>query len=134
MAITNNTVAVLWSTASSKSVTAGATEISDNEDVTAADCPKVTLTLKADNAGTPASGDTVDFYVSKSADGGTTYDTVENYEFLCQIDTYTPSADPSSKTVEFSIVGVTDWKLVAISNASSNSITVSANGKELDLE
>jgi len=134
MAITTNTVAVLWSTAATKSVAAAATEISDNEDVTGADCPEVTLTLKADNAGTPASGDVVDFYVSKSADGGTTYDTVENYQHLTQIDTYTPSADPSSKTVSFNIEGVTDWKLVAISGAASNSITVSANGKELDLE
>lgn len=134
MAITNNTVNVLWSTASTKSVAAGATEISDNEDVTGADCPVVTLTLDANNNGTPASGDEVVFYVSKSSDGGTTYDTVENYEILASIDTYTPSADPSSKTVKFNVEGVTDWKLVAISGASSNAITVFANGTELDLE
>jgi hypothetical protein len=135
MAITNNAVQVTWSASNSVSVTAGSNQTSDAETVTGDDCPSVTLTLKADNAGTPASGDTIDFYVEKTAGdpdgtGGNEYATQR--EFLAQLDTNT--TDPALETVEFSILGVESWKLYAESNASSNSITVSAAGNELDLE
>jgi len=140
MTITNNAVQVTWPTAAnSKTVAAGVTEISEVQTVTGADCPNVTLTLKADNSTTQASGDEIKFYVIKTAGdpdgtGGDEYDTVENYEYLATVDTYTPSADPSVKTVKFNIEGIVSWKLAAVSVASANSITVSAAGNELDLE
>ena len=63
--------------------------------------------LYADNSGTPASGDTVDFYIHYStgdlnADASDDYATNEHAEFLCRLDTYatnTPGEDPASKII-----------------------------------
>lgn len=65
------------------------------------------LHLYADNSGTPASGDTVDFYIHYStgdlnADASDDYATNEHAEFLCKLDTYasnTPGEDPASKII-----------------------------------
>jgi hypothetical protein len=65
------------------------------------------LILYADNAGTPASGDTVDFYIHYSAgdlnaDAADDYATAEHAEFLCRLDTYatnTPGEDPAAKVI-----------------------------------
>lgn len=65
------------------------------------------LVINADNAGTPASGDTVDIYIHYSAgdvlgDSGDDYPTNEYAEFLCRLDTYgsnAPGEDPARRAI-----------------------------------
>ena len=129
MAASNNELQIVWASAASKSVAAGAAEISDAISFSATAIAS-TVTLKADNEGTPASGDTVDFYALLSAgdpDGASTseYAAVkEQGTFLARLNTYGTSFDPAVSTVRLDVsVGV---KILAKSNAASNAITVSA--------
>ena len=86
-------------------------------------------TLKADNANTPADGDTIEIYALPSCGDpdGSGSDEYPNDDsdgiFLAVLDTY--ADDPAIKTVNLPI-GAPKLKLYAKSNASSNSITVSA--------
>jgi hypothetical protein len=65
------------------------------------------LMLYADNSGTPAAGDTVDFYIHYTcgdinADASDDYATNEHAEFLCRLDTVaanTPGEDPAAKVI-----------------------------------
>lgn len=134
MTITRAESQVTWPTAAnSKSVAAGVTETSEITTLDAT-CVSGAITCKADNAGTPAVGDLIDFYLAGSCgdpDGTGTdeYPTdIENMVFLCQIDTNDTDAD--SKTVRLPVVPQ-NLKVVAVSGASSNSITVSATIEEL---
>ena len=127
MAIANNELQILWATASSKSVAAGASETSDAIAFSAT-CFDAMITLKADNAGTPASGDTVDFYALPTCGdpdgaGADEYPSDENDgTFLVRLDTN--ANDPAVSTVSISVAkGV---KILASSNAASNAIVVSA--------
>ena len=127
MGVANNEIQVLWSTASSKSVSSGGNETSDAFSFTST-AFDATITLKADNEGTPASGDEIDFYLLLTAgdpDGASTseYPTDDSDGlFLATLDTN--SDDPAISTVNIPVsVG---GKLHAVSGASSNSITVSA--------
>lgn len=65
------------------------------------------IMLHADNQGTPASGDYVDFYIHYTCgdidqDVNDDFATNEYAEFLCRLDTYatnTPGEDPAAKVV-----------------------------------
>lgn len=129
MAVASNELQILWSSSASVSVTAGSNQTSDAISFSATAFAAL-ITLKADNAGTPASGDTVDVYACISAgdpDGASTseYPLDDSHGiFLGCLDTYTPGEDPAVMSVSIP-VGVS-IKIYAASNAASNAITVSA--------
>ena len=127
MAIANNEIQVQWSSANSVSVSAGGSQTSDAFSFSATAFDAM-VTLKADNNGTPASEDSVDFYYlptagdpdGASADEYPADDT--NGIPLARLDTY--AEDPCVVTVMIPVAK--GGKLYAKSNAASNSITVSA--------
>jgi hypothetical protein len=82
---------ITWSSASSLSVSSASNGTSDAFTFDASDWAGA-IQLSADNNGTPASGDTVDFYVLWTSgdilgDTGSDYDTVEHAQKLCTLDT-----------------------------------------------
>ena len=94
MAITRSENQVTWSASNSVSVTSGSSQTSDA--VTLNDtCVMASITCKADNAGTPASGDIINFYWASTVgdpDGASTdeYPTdIADMIYLGQIDDVT---------------------------------------------
>jgi hypothetical protein len=129
MAVSKASTQVTWSSSNSTSVSSGSTATSDAMSISS-DSFDAMITFKADNGGTPASGDTIDFYILYSTgdpDGASTdeYDAADTLHgtFLCQLDTNT--TDPAQRTVQIP-VAAKGFKIFASSNASSNSITVSS--------
>lgn len=133
MALTRVENQVTWSASNSVSVTSGSNQTSDAVSLDAT-CVQSAITCKADNAGTPAAGDIINFYWASSAgdpDGAGTieYPTdVVNMIHLCRIDTNDTDAD--SKTVSLPNVPYRG-KVYALSGASANAITVSATIEEM---
>jgi len=127
MAVANNEVQVEWSSSDSVSVTSESNQTSDAFSFTATAFAGM-ITLKADNAGTPASGDTIDFYLlptcgDPDGDGSDEYPNDDSDGlFLAQLDTNANDPAIASVTIPVTKGG----KLYAKSNAASNSITVSA--------
>lgn len=127
MALGNTEIQVQWSDNDSLSVTAAATSTS-NAFTFATGASEAMVTLKADNAGTPASGDTVEFYAALSCgdpDGASTEEYpahVDHMIFLGMIDTY--KQDPDCLTVALPVA--VKGKIVAKNKAASNAIVVSA--------
>lgn len=128
MALTINELQVTWSAANNSSVTAASNATSDEITFTAGTVFQAKIQLKADNNGTPASGDTVDFYLLEShgdPDGASTdeFDTTTQGQHLATLDTN--SDDPAITTV---VVPGPFYKakIYAVNNASANGITVSA--------
>lgn len=133
MAITRTQTQVTWSAASTKSVTSATEVVSDV--VTLDDtCVALSITLSADNAGTPASGDTAVWRIQWSngdvlADTGDDYDTSEHAQFLGQLDTYgtnTPGEDPARMTVTVTPVAKKFKLAVTCANAATRNVTVAA--------
>lgn len=112
MAATINETQVLWSAATSITLTAATRQDSDAILMNAADIGG-SLQISADNSGTAAAGDVVDVYAKWTAgdtlgDSGDDYDTAEHAQFLCRLDTYasnTPGEDPARKTVPLAVCG-----------------------------
>ena len=131
MGVSNNQLQILWATAANKSVAATAVAISDAISFSAG-CVTAAITLKADNEGAPANGDTVDFYsLVTCGDPDAAEDVADEYgavkehgEFLAELNTYGTSFDPAVSTVYLQVGKAV--KILAKSNAASNSITVSA--------
>lgn len=108
MASSRNQSQITWSSGST-SVTLSSNNTRSTSDAFSfnAEDWDADIHLYADNAGTPASGDTVDFYIHYStgdlnADASDDYATNEHAEFLCRLDTYatnTPGEDPASKVI-----------------------------------
>lgn len=139
MAVSKTERQIKWATANTKSVTAGGNATSDAIGAIVAAEVENTQTVKADNAGTPADGDTIDVYLVQTAgdpdadpDSANEYPDTNHLIFLGQLDTFT--SDPAIKTVSFPTVGIEDYKLYVESNAASNSITVSASGQGFKVE
>jgi len=127
MAIANNEQQVTWSASSSVSVSSGSNQTSDVVTLSTT-CYDAMITIKADNAGTPASGDIISVYVLLSCGdpdgaGSAEYPTdADDGMFLCALDTYVQ--DPIIKTVSLPVAAPT-LKIFAANAASSNSITFS---------
>ena len=132
MAITNTLSTVLWSSASTLSVTSATEVVSDAFTVDATTIA-LGIQVSADNAGTPASGDTAVFRIRWSTDGCTTYDTAEHAQLLTQLDTFatnTPGEDPARRTVYPDPAG-THFKIGCIcAQAASRSVTIAALVRE----
>lgn len=133
MAITRTQTQVTWSAASTKSVTSATEVVSDV--ITLDDtCVALSIQLSADNAGTPASGDTAVWRIQWSngdvlADTGDDYDTSEHAQFLAQLDTYstnTPGEDPARMTVTVTPVAKKFKLAVTCANAATRNVTVAA--------
>ncbi|HPC95211.1 MAG TPA: hypothetical protein PLU87_09725 [Sedimentisphaerales bacterium] len=127
MAVANHEIQVTWSSSNSASVSGGATAASDAMSFSASGFDAM-VTLKAENNGTPVSGDTVDFYALLSCGDpdGSGSDEFPNDDsngiFLVRLDTY--ADDPAVATVTIPVAK--SVKIFARNNASSNSVTVSA--------
>jgi hypothetical protein len=127
MSIANNEIQIQWSGANSVSVSAAGNQTSDvfNFSGTAIDAM---ITLKADNAGTPASGDTVELHLLATCgdpDGAGSDEFPLNDNdgiLLAVLDTY--ANDPAIKTVACPIAK--GGKLFAKNASSGRAITVSA--------
>lgn len=126
---------VTWDTgAASKTVSVNTIVWSDEVALTVLD-DAYQLQVSADNAGTPASGDTVTVYLARSTgdllgDSGNDFDTAEHGEWVMTLDTYatnTPGEDPARKTVPVDLRGCTAVKVgVLCAQAASRSMVVRA--------
>lgn len=133
MAITRNQTQVTWSSASTLSVTSATEVVSDV--ITLDDtCVALSIQLSADNAGTPASGDTAVWRIQWSngdvlANTGDDYDTSEHAQFLAQLDTFatnTPGEDPARMTVTVTPVSKKFKLACACANAATRNVTIAA--------
>lgn len=112
MALTKNEQQVQWSASDSKTVSANTIQWSDAITLDATDFAG-SLQVDANNAGTPASGDTCQVVVGWTAgdvlgDSGDDYDTDEHYQHVGLLDTYatnTPGEDPARKTFNIPVRG-----------------------------
>ena len=128
MAVANNEIQVQWDSGNnSKSVSAGSAATSDAFSFSAGAIDAM-ITLKADNAGTPASGDTIEFYLLATC-GDPDGASIDEYPadgdegiLLAVLDT--DVNDPAVKTTNCPVAK--GAKLHAKSNAASNAITLSA--------
>lgn len=133
MAITRVQTQVTWSAASTLSVTSATEVVSDV--ITLDDtCVALSIQLSADNAGTPASGDTAVWRIQWSngdvlANTGDDYDTSEHAQFLAQLDTFatnTPGEDPARMTVTVTPVSKKFKLACTCANAATRNVTIAA--------
>ena len=124
---------ILWSSATSLSVTNATEVVSDpfTVDPTTYD---MSVTVTADNSnGAPSAGDTAVFRVRWSTDGGTTYDTAEHAQYIGTLDTVaanTPGEDPARRTFNIGRCGG-KLKIACIcAQAATHAITISAKIEE----
>jgi hypothetical protein len=124
---------ITWSAASSLSISSASNSTSDAFTFDASDWAAA-IQLSADNNGTPASGDTVDFYILWTSgdilgDTGSDYDTVEHAPRLCRLDTYatnSPGEDPARVTIPLDNIAALGGKIYAVNNSAGRAITVRA--------
>jgi len=132
MAITGNEVQVQWNSGSNYySISASGNYTSDVANLNTAAFDGM-IELKADNDGTPASGDTVDFYIQYTSgdpdgSGSDEYDTDEHSIFLAQLDTNVE--DPAITHVPVN-TAADHFQVYAVNNSSGRAITVSATMTE----
>jgi hypothetical protein len=118
MSLTLTETQILWASATSVTINSATPVVSD---AFAIDPTTIaaSIQISADNAGTPASGDTVTAQIAYTlgdilGDSGDDYDTTEHAAPLMVLDTYatnTPGEDPTRKTSPISI-GVKGGKLI----------------------
>lgn len=133
MAITRAQTQVLWSAASTKTVTSATEVVSDV--ITLDDtCVQLSIQVSADNAGTPASGDTAIWRIQWStgdvlANSGDDYDTSEHAQYLTTLDTFatnTPGEDPARRTITIPVTANKFKLAVTCANAATRNIVVAA--------
>lgn len=134
MASSINEAQITWSASSSITVSSATMQVSDAVTLNVEDWDG-SISVSADNQGTPASGDTCDVYVLWSngdllGDTGNDYDTVEHAQFIGRVDTYTantPGEDPARRTWQLDLSGKTALKIgVICSNAATRNVVVRA--------
>lgn len=99
MASSRTATAIQWSASSSKTINSATAVTSDAFAFNVEDW-EADIYITADNQGTPASGDYVDFWWAYTPDA-TNYDSTEHAEYLGRLDTYstnTPGEDPAAFT------------------------------------
>ena len=89
------------------------------------------LLVKADHSGTPASGDTIDWYLQRKGDPDN--DTTDEYanqgDFIGALDLN--SDDPAVKSIPVALTQGKTYRLTAVNNDSDSAITVSARLTEI---
>ncbi len=128
MAITKEEEQVTWPTAANSTSVAAGSDVTSETVTLDDDCVAATIHLKADNNGTPASTDRVSFVVYQTGGdpdgtGSDEYDTDQGEYFLFTANTNFD--DPCRGSVPLPVVNKS-LQIRARSNASTNSITVSA--------
>ena len=128
MALTRNATQVLWASALTKTITANSTTTTsdaftfDSTDVAAL------ITLYGSTAGTPASGDVIDFYIAwttgdiAGVGGASTYDSTEHAQFLLRLDNVaanTPGEQPAQRTMPIPVAAL-GFKIIAITSAAAS--------------
>ena len=138
MAITRAQTDVTWDTGSySNSLAAATGEASDVTSLNAT-CIQASITVKADNNGTPAAGDTLEVWLLASAGdpdaaspGTIEYPTDrDDGQFIGLMDVSAASKDPVRSTFPLPVVPYR-FKIYCYNNASSNGITHSAVIEEM---
>ena len=128
MASSINQTTILWSSASTISLSTNSRYNSDTVTLNVEDWDG-SLQVTADNSGTPTSGDVVDVYVKWTNDG-TLFDTDEHAEFVCRLDTFptnTPGEDPVTRTYSLDVSGKKGFKVSAVAaQGATRAITFSA--------
>lgn len=127
MAITATETQVQWSASNSVSVSASGNQTSDVFTIDQT-CFQAMIQCKADNGGTPAAGDTVDFYLQATLgdpDGASAseYGTGEQDIHLCRLDTNDDDPAIASVPIPLPLVG---GRIYAVNNSGGRAITVSA--------
>lgn len=127
MAISKSNTQVTWSSATSKAVGSSSNETSDAHTFSSNSVTAM-ITIKADHSGTPATGDTVDFFLlyttgDPDAASSDEYDSVGHGMHIASLDTN--ADDPAIKTVEIP-VSAKGFKVYAKNNDPNATITVSA--------
>ena len=127
MAISKSNTQVTWSSATSKAVGSSSNETSDAHTFSSNSVAAM-ITIKADHSGTPATGDTVDFFLlyttgDPDAASSDEYDSVGHGMHIASLDTN--ADDPAIKTVEIP-VSAKGFKVYAKNNDPNATITVSA--------
>jgi hypothetical protein len=136
MALTRETgQGITWSASASTTLSSSTRVDSDTFTFDATDIAAA-VTITADNAGTPASGDIVDIYIKWSTgdvlgDTGDDFDTSEHAEYLGRLDTVaanTPGEDPARRTFSLNhMIGAKAFKLsVEAPQAASRNVVVRA--------
>lgn len=136
MAVAKNEIQIKWSSTNSVSVSAGGSQISDAATLSAT-AFRALVQVKADNAGTPASGDTLDVYALYSAgDPDADPDSADEFDtqpgiWLGRLDTYatTGGADPALGSWEIFPMAKS-IKIRVVNNSGGRSMTVSAQVRE----
>lgn len=125
----DNDSALQWGGSGTTILTSSTARVAADAKTVHADAVSASLRVLADNAGTPASGDTIDLWVAWSPDG-TNFDTDEHAEYLGRLDTFgsnDPGEDPAARTFELSVSGMQAFKLLSRGNqAATRNITLSA--------
>jgi len=124
--LANNEIQIEWSAADNVSIASGNNATSDPF-VLSTNGSFAHIQIKADNDGTPAAGDTVDFFLlltcgDPDGAGADEYDTVGHALPLVTLDTN--AEDPALRTVNCPMVK--GGKLYAVNNSAGRAITVSA--------
>lgn len=134
MAITRVETALTWSSAASLTMNAATVFASDAFSFDATTIG-ASIAVSADNQGTPASGDTVTFYLAYTSgdllgDTGDDYDTNEHAIPIGVVDTYatnTPGEDPARRTLILPSTVPKGAKLLAVApQAASRNIVIRA--------
>lgn len=127
MALSRNATQILWGGEVSKTITANSvTTTSDAFTFDSTDVAAL-ISLYGSTAGTPATGDNIDFYIAWTtgdvlgAGGADTYDSVEHAQFLMRIDNYptdTPGEQPAQRTIPIP-VAAKGFKVIAVTSAAA---------------
>ena len=127
MALTRGSASIVWGGTASKTLNSSARVDSDAYTFDATDV-QASISIHADNQGTPASGDVVNCYLKWASDGSN-YDTDEHAEFLFTLDTYgsdTPGEDPAQRTVTISTAGKSFKLSTDAPNAGTRNVVLTA--------
>lgn len=124
---------ITWSSAASVTVSA-ATAVTSDAFAIDATTIAASIQISADNAGTPASGDTVTAQIAYTTgdllgDTGDDYDTTEHASPLMVLDTYAgnaPGEDPAVKTSPIGIAAKGGKLIVTCPQAATRNITIRA--------
>lgn len=128
MAITRVETALTWNSAASQTLSNNTTYYASDAFTFDATCVGAAIQVSADNAGTPAAGDVVYFYLSYTTgdllgNTGDDYDTDEHSILLGVLDTVaanTPGEDPARKTLVVPTVAPKGAKLLALAPQSAS--------------
>lgn len=128
---------VTWAAAASITLSSATRQDSDTLTLNA-ETYDAAITISADNAGTPASGDVLDVYIKWTTgdvlgDTGDDFDTSEHAMFLCRLDTFatnTPGEDPARRTVQIPTAPQKFRLSVESPNAATRNMVVRARLEE----